>query len=151
MDANCFLYGGPRTIAGMNRGQGDCHLISSTRSYLLNPTRLISILDFQCITKHTSSKLMETNTTKPAPAQAPPRNEPPPPTEESTTCRECRRRKVKCDGVMPVCTICRKYRRHCLYDKHSRTRLTRRYTTYAPCRSTARFHSALATDTDTHT
>ncbi|KAJ4186290.1 hypothetical protein NW767_012710 [Fusarium falciforme] len=49
--------------------------------------------------------------------------------EEPTPCRECRRRRMKCDGVMPVCSICRKYRRHCLYDKHSRTRLTRRHVT----------------------
>ncbi|KAF5611391.1 regulatory GAL4 [Fusarium subglutinans] len=60
---------------------------------------------------------------KPSPPQQAPT------VEEPTTCRECRRRKVKCDGVMPVCSICRKYRRHCLYDKHSRTRLTRRQLT----------------------
>ncbi|KAF4126771.1 Fungal trans [Geosmithia morbida] len=49
--------------------------------------------------------------------------------EEPTSCRECRRRRVKCDGTMPVCAVCTKYRRHCLYDKHSRTRLTRKQLT----------------------
>ncbi|KAJ4139632.1 hypothetical protein NW765_003540 [Fusarium oxysporum] len=66
---------------------------------------------------------MDTSSVKPSPPQQAPT------VEEPTTCRECRRRKVKCDGVMPVCSICRKYRRHCLYDKHSRTRLTRRQLT----------------------
>ncbi|OBT38698.1 hypothetical protein VE00_10647 [Pseudogymnoascus sp. WSF 3629] len=30
---------------------------------------------------------------------------------------------------MPVCAVCQKYRRHCLYDKHSKTRLTRKQLT----------------------
>ncbi|SPJ72825.1 uncharacterized protein FTOL_02554 [Fusarium torulosum] len=70
---------------------------------------------------------MEAKPVQPSSTQTAPRTETP--AEEPTTCRECRRRKVKCDGVMPVCTICKKYRRHCLYDKHSRTRLTRRQLT----------------------
>ncbi|KAF2184731.1 hypothetical protein K469DRAFT_579204 [Zopfia rhizophila CBS 207.26] len=49
--------------------------------------------------------------------------------EEPPPCRECRRRKAKCDGKVPVCSICQRYKRHCLYDKHSRTRLTRRHLT----------------------
>ncbi|KAH6886845.1 fungal-specific transcription factor domain-containing protein [Thelonectria olida] len=49
--------------------------------------------------------------------------------EEPASCRECRRRRVKCDGTIPVCSICQKYKRHCLYDKHSRTRLTRKQLT----------------------
>lgn len=47
--------------------------------------------------------------------------------DESRACRECQRRRVKCDGSMPECAVCQRYRRHCLYDKHSRTRLTRKY------------------------
>lgn len=50
-----------------------------------------------------------------------------PETEEPTSCRECKRRRAKCDGTKPECIVCQKYRRHCLYDKHSRTRLTRKY------------------------
>lgn len=42
------------------------------------------------------------------------------------SCRECRRRKGKCDGKMPVCSVCQRYNRHCLYDKHSRSSLTRK-------------------------
>ncbi|KAL2397937.1 hypothetical protein ABEF93_006404 [Exophiala dermatitidis] len=45
------------------------------------------------------------------------------------SCRECRRRKGKCDGKMPVCSICQRYNRHCLYDKHSRSSLTRKHLT----------------------
>ncbi|KAF9772180.1 hypothetical protein IL306_010127 [Fusarium sp. DS 682] len=55
---------------------------------------------------------MDPNSVKPPPSQTPRSDAPQ--AEEPTTCRECRRRKVKCDGVMPVCSICRKYRRHCL-------------------------------------
>lgn len=47
--------------------------------------------------------------------------------DEGKACRECRRRRVVCDGTMPECAVCQRYRRHCLYDKHSRTRLTRKY------------------------
>ena len=47
--------------------------------------------------------------------------------DDSRACRECQRRRVKCDGSMPECAVCQRYRRHCLYDKHSRTRLTRKY------------------------
>ncbi|EXJ54663.1 hypothetical protein A1O7_10004 [Cladophialophora yegresii CBS 114405] len=45
------------------------------------------------------------------------------------SCRECRRRKGKCDGRMPVCSVCQRYNRHCLYDKHSRSSLTRKHLT----------------------
>ncbi|KIX05349.1 uncharacterized protein Z518_06221 [Rhinocladiella mackenziei CBS 650.93] len=45
------------------------------------------------------------------------------------SCRECRRRKGKCDGKMPVCSVCQRYNRHCLYDKHSRSSLTRKHLT----------------------
>ncbi|KAI1355905.1 fungal-specific transcription factor domain-containing protein [Xylaria sp. FL0043] len=44
-------------------------------------------------------------------------------------CKECRRRKSKCDRAIPACEPCVKYRRHCLYEKHSRTPLTRRHLT----------------------
>lgn len=59
-----------------------------------------------------------------APTPATSQNGPP---DESRACRECQRRRVKCDGSMPECAVCQRYRRHCLYDKHSRTRLTRKY------------------------
>jgi hypothetical protein len=55
------------------------------------------------------------------------------PPEESRACRECQRRRVKCDGSMPECAMCQRYRRHCLYDKHSRTRLTRKYAGLRSC------------------
>lgn len=42
-------------------------------------------------------------------------------------CKECRRRKARCNRLLPTCDLCIKYRRHCLYEKHSRTPLTRRY------------------------
>ncbi|KIW22409.1 uncharacterized protein PV07_12297 [Cladophialophora immunda] len=45
------------------------------------------------------------------------------------SCRECRRRKGRCDGRMPVCSVCQRYNRHCLYDKHSRSSLTRKHLT----------------------
>ena len=41
-------------------------------------------------------------------------------------CKECRRRKAKCNRAIPTCNLCVKYRRHCLYEKHSRTPLTRK-------------------------
>lgn len=41
-------------------------------------------------------------------------------------CKECRRRKSKCNKAIPTCNLCVKYRRHCLYEKHSRTPLTRK-------------------------
>lgn len=46
--------------------------------------------------------------------------------DDGQPCRECRRRKAKCDRTTPVCNICQRYKRHCLYDKHSRTSLTRK-------------------------
>ncbi|KAK7752907.1 hypothetical protein SLS62_005066 [Diatrype stigma] len=45
------------------------------------------------------------------------------------SCKECYRRKARCDKVIPACGPCMKYRRHCLYEKHSRTPLTRRHLT----------------------
>ncbi|KAI0439714.1 fungal-specific transcription factor domain-containing protein [Xylaria telfairii] len=44
-------------------------------------------------------------------------------------CKECHRRKSKCNRAIPACEPCVKYRRHCLYEKHSRTPLTRRHLT----------------------
>ncbi|PVH76817.1 hypothetical protein DL98DRAFT_561785 [Cadophora sp. DSE1049] len=44
-------------------------------------------------------------------------------------CRECRRRRGKCDCKVPVCSVCQRYNRHCLYDKHSRSSLTRKHLT----------------------
>ncbi|EXJ81709.1 hypothetical protein A1O1_07774 [Capronia coronata CBS 617.96] len=58
----------------------------------------------------------------------PPNNDRTPP-NSGQSCRECRRRKGKCDGKMPVCSICQRYNRHCLYDKHSRSSLTRKHLT----------------------
>ncbi|KAL4938252.1 hypothetical protein BDV06DRAFT_215256 [Aspergillus oleicola] len=42
-------------------------------------------------------------------------------------CRECRRRKSKCDRTIPVCRLCGKFARICTYEKASRTPLTRTY------------------------
>lgn len=47
-------------------------------------------------------------------------------------CKECRRRKSKCNKAIPTCNLCVKYRRHCLYEKHSRTPLTRKSVTPPP-------------------
>jgi hypothetical protein len=47
-------------------------------------------------------------------------------------CKECSRRKVKCDKAIPVCGICSRYRRHCLYEKYTKTPLTRKYDLLAP-------------------
>ncbi|KAF9876109.1 C6 transcription factor [Colletotrichum karsti] len=44
-------------------------------------------------------------------------------------CKECRRRKAKCNRAIPTCNLCVKYRRHCLYEKHARTPLTRKHLT----------------------
>ncbi|KAI0191101.1 fungal-specific transcription factor domain-containing protein [Astrocystis sublimbata] len=51
------------------------------------------------------------------------------PPRADQACKECRRRKAKCDRSIPACDTCVKYRRHCLYEKHSRTPLTRRHLT----------------------
>lgn len=45
------------------------------------------------------------------------------------TCNECKRRKGKCDRLLPECSPCARNRRHCLYEKHSRTPLTRKHLT----------------------
>lgn len=44
-------------------------------------------------------------------------------------CNECRRRKGRCDRILPQCSPCARFNRHCLYHKHSRTPLTRRHLT----------------------
>ena len=36
---------------------------------------------------------------------------------------------MKCSRELPVCASCSKYKRHCLYDKHCRTPLTRKHLT----------------------
>ncbi|KAJ5621369.1 hypothetical protein N7528_006152 [Penicillium herquei] len=36
---------------------------------------------------------------------------------------------MKCDRVIPICTLCEKFRRSCIYEKQTRTPLTRRYLT----------------------
>ena len=59
-------------------------------------------------------------------------------------CNECRRRKarvgdppldkamkrktdyLKCSRELPVCSQCRQYRRHCLYERPTRSPLTRK-------------------------
>ncbi|KAI1749117.1 fungal-specific transcription factor domain-containing protein [Xylaria castorea] len=51
------------------------------------------------------------------------------PLSADQACKECRRRKSKCNRSIPACDPCVKYRRHCLYEKHSRTPLTRRHLT----------------------
>ncbi|KAL6404585.1 Regulatory protein GAL4 [Ilyonectria robusta] len=44
-------------------------------------------------------------------------------------CKECRRRKARCNRSLPTCNMCIRYRRHCLYEKHARTPLTRKHLT----------------------
>lgn len=44
-------------------------------------------------------------------------------------CKECRRRKSKCDRVIPICMLCRKFGRQCIYEKSDKSPLTRRYLT----------------------
>ncbi|GLA38515.1 lactose regulatory protein lac9 and GAL4-like protein [Aspergillus niger] len=48
------------------------------------------------------------------------------PTAEQA-CKECRRRKSKCDRMVPVCALCHKFKRRCSYEKQTKTPLTRRY------------------------
>lgn len=45
------------------------------------------------------------------------------------SCNECKRRRIKCTRQVPVCALCSKYKRHCLYEKHSKTPLTRKHLT----------------------
>ncbi|KAL4893497.1 hypothetical protein BDV59DRAFT_207617 [Aspergillus ambiguus] len=40
----------------------------------------------------------------------------------SRACDQCRRRKSKCDGLRPVCSICRSARRSCTYQTSGRRR-----------------------------
>ncbi|KYK60226.1 Fungal specific transcription factor domain containing protein [Drechmeria coniospora] len=49
-------------------------------------------------------------------------------------CKECRRRKARCNRALPTCNLCVKYRRHCLYEKHARTPLTRKHLTEVEAR-----------------
>ena len=44
-------------------------------------------------------------------------------------CNECKRRKGRCDRQLPECGPCWRNKRHCLYERHSKTPLTRRYLT----------------------
>jgi len=44
-------------------------------------------------------------------------------------CNECKRRKGRCDRTLPECGPCARNKRHCLYERHSKTPLTRRYLT----------------------
>ncbi|CAC9885796.1 unnamed protein product, partial [Aureobasidium pullulans] len=46
--------------------------------------------------------------------------------EDSLACKECRRRKANCDHKIPECSTCKRYKRHCLYDRLGKTPLTRR-------------------------
>lgn len=45
------------------------------------------------------------------------------------SCNECKRRRIKCSREIPTCFLCTKYKRHCLYEKHSKTPLTRKHLT----------------------
>ncbi|KAK4560364.1 hypothetical protein LTR86_005560 [Recurvomyces mirabilis] len=45
-------------------------------------------------------------------------------------CNECKRRKGRCDRQLPECGPCERNKRHCLYEKHSKTPLTRKYLTF---------------------
>lgn len=49
--------------------------------------------------------------------------------DREQACNECRRRKARCDKTLPECGPCRRNRRHCLYERHSKTPLTRKHLT----------------------
>lgn len=49
--------------------------------------------------------------------------------DREQACNECRRRKARCDKLLPECGPCKRNRRHCLYERHARTPLTRKYLT----------------------
>lgn len=49
-------------------------------------------------------------------------------------CNECKRRKGRCDRQLPECGPCARNKRHCLYERHSKTPLTRRYLTEVEAR-----------------
>ncbi|KAF7187252.1 Regulatory protein GAL4 [Pseudocercospora fuligena] len=44
-------------------------------------------------------------------------------------CNECKRRKGRCDRQLPECGPCARNKRHCLYERHSKTPLTRKHLT----------------------
>ncbi|KAH9831690.1 Lactose regulatory protein LAC9 [Teratosphaeria destructans] len=46
-----------------------------------------------------------------------------------SACNECKRRKGRCDRQLPECGPCHRNKRHCLYEKHSKTPLTRKHLT----------------------
>ncbi|KAG7838146.1 hypothetical protein KL941_003777 [Ogataea angusta] len=45
------------------------------------------------------------------------------------SCNECRRRKLRCSRDLPTCVSCSKFNRHCLYNRHSHSPLTRKHLT----------------------
>ena len=45
------------------------------------------------------------------------------------SCNECKRRRGKCDRQLPECGPCARNKRHCLYERHSKTPLTRKHLT----------------------
>ncbi|KAK4508438.1 hypothetical protein PRZ48_002176 [Zasmidium cellare] len=47
----------------------------------------------------------------------------------NTACRECQRRKGRCDRVLPECGPCARNKRHCLYERNAKTPLTRKHLT----------------------
>ncbi|KAF2722841.1 hypothetical protein K431DRAFT_221369 [Polychaeton citri CBS 116435] len=47
-------------------------------------------------------------------------------------CNECIRRKGRCDRQLPECGPCARNKRHCLYERNSKTPLTRKYLTELP-------------------
>ena len=49
-------------------------------------------------------------------------------------CKECKRRRAKCDRGIPECSTCIRSHRHCLYERHSRTPLTRKHLTQVEAR-----------------
>ncbi|KAF2162326.1 hypothetical protein M409DRAFT_69218 [Zasmidium cellare ATCC 36951] len=46
-----------------------------------------------------------------------------------TACNECKRRKGRCDRVLPECGPCARNKRHCLYERNAKTPLTRKHLT----------------------
>lgn len=45
------------------------------------------------------------------------------------SCNECKRRRVKCSRQAPICELCSKYNRDCIYENQRRTPLTRKHLT----------------------
>ncbi|KAG7739939.1 hypothetical protein KL932_003202 [Ogataea haglerorum] len=68
------------------------------------------------------------------------------------SCNECHRRKLRCSRDLPTCVSCAKFKRHCLYNRHSQSPLTRRHLTQVEeeLRVATELLRALSPDLDIH-